>query len=173
MMISYMIDGRGFLIINRQVVSADIEDFEYTPKPEFRGEFTVFNQPDECSTISRFFDHLLKAKPSIVVTYNGDFFDWPFLEARAKLHGMDMHEIIGFEKNSEEVYQSTCCIHMDAFRWVKRDSYLPMGSQNLKATTRAKLRYDPVELDPELMVEMAINQPQTLANYSVSDAVAT
>lgn len=58
-------------------------------------------------------------------------------------------------------------------RWVKRDSYLPVGSQNLKATTRAKLRYDPVELDPEDMCRMACEDPQGLANYSVSDAVAT
>lgn len=28
MMISYMIDGQGYLIINRQIVSTDIEDFE-------------------------------------------------------------------------------------------------------------------------------------------------
>lgn len=48
-----------------------------------------------------------------------------------------------------------------------------MGSQNLKATTKAKLRYDPVELDPELMMEMARHKPQTLASYSVSDAVST
>lgn len=34
-------------------------------------------------------------------------------------------------------------------------------------------RYDPVELDPEEMCKMAIEQPQVLANYSVSDAVAT
>ena len=59
------------------------------------------------------------------------------------------------------------------YRWVKRDSYLPVGSQNLKATTRAKLRYDPVELDPEDMCRMACENPQGLANYSVSDAVAT
>ena len=44
--------------------------------------------------------------------------------------------------------------------WVKRDSYLPMGSQNLKATTKAKLRYDPVELDPEDMCRMACEDPQ-------------
>lgn len=36
-------------------------------------------------------------------------------------------------------------------RWVKRDSYLPQGSQNLKAVTKAKLGYNPDELDPELM----------------------
>jgi hypothetical protein len=36
-------------------------------------------------------------------------------------------------------------------RWVKRDSYLPQGSQGLKAVTTAKLGYNPIELDPELM----------------------
>ncbi|KAJ1350134.1 hypothetical protein KIN20_005855 [Parelaphostrongylus tenuis] len=62
---------------------------------------------------------------------------------------------------------------MDAFRWVKRDSYLPMGSQNLKAVAKAKLGYDPIEVDPEEMCRMARERPQSLANYSVSDAVAT
>jgi len=28
-------------------MSADVEDFEYTPRPEFEGVFTVFNEPDE------------------------------------------------------------------------------------------------------------------------------
>lgn len=36
-MISYMLDKQGYLIVNREVVSLDIEDFEYTPKPEFEG----------------------------------------------------------------------------------------------------------------------------------------
>lgn len=43
----------------------------------------------------------------------------------------------------------------------------------LKAVAKAKLRYDPVELDPEEMCKMAVEQPQVLSNYSVSDAVAT
>ena len=76
MMISYMIDGAGFLIINREIVSEDVENFEYTPKPEFRGEFVVFNESDEKATIQKFFDHLLRVQPSIMVTYNGDSFDW-------------------------------------------------------------------------------------------------
>ena len=36
-MISYMLDRQGYLIINREVVSEDIGNFEYTPKPEFEG----------------------------------------------------------------------------------------------------------------------------------------
>uniref|UniRef100_A0A7E4VKY8 DNA polymerase epsilon catalytic subunit n=1 Tax=Panagrellus redivivus TaxID=6233 RepID=A0A7E4VKY8_PANRE len=173
MMISYMIDGEGFLIINREIVSEDITDFEYTPKPEFKGEFRVFNEKDEKALIRKFFDHLLKVKPHIMVTYNGDFFDWPFVEARAKEHGINMEAEIGFVKDAQDEYKHINSVHMDAFRWVKRDSYLPVGSQNLKATTKAKLRFDPCEVDPEEMVDMAKHQPQTLASYSVSDAVST
>ncbi|KAH3704632.1 hypothetical protein DPMN_079691 [Dreissena polymorpha] len=47
MMISYMIDGQGYLVTNREIISQDIEDFEYTPRPEFPGPFTIFNEPDE------------------------------------------------------------------------------------------------------------------------------
>lgn len=35
------------MICNREIVSQDVEDFEYTPRPEFEGPFTVFNEPDE------------------------------------------------------------------------------------------------------------------------------
>ena len=51
MMISYMVDGQGFLITNREIVAGDVEDFEYTPKDEFEGKFQIFNEPDEKSLI--------------------------------------------------------------------------------------------------------------------------
>ncbi|XP_075685545.1 DNA polymerase epsilon catalytic subunit A [Rhinoderma darwinii] len=173
MMISYMIDGQGYLITNREIVSEDIEDFEFTPKPEYEGPFCIFNEPDEAHLIQRWFEHLQETKPSIIVTYNGDFFDWPFVETRATVHGMSMFQEIGFQKDSQGEYKSPPCIHMDCLRWVRRDSYLPVGSHNLKAAAKAKLGYDPVELDPEEMCRMATEEPQVLATYSVSDAVAT
>ena len=49
MMISYMVDGQGYLITNRDIVSEDIDDFEYTPKEGYEGPFIVFNEPDEVS----------------------------------------------------------------------------------------------------------------------------
>ncbi|KAJ6115701.1 DNA polymerase epsilon catalytic subunit A [Penicillium sp. IBT 18751x] len=173
MMISYMIDGQGFLITNREIVSEDINDFEYTPKPEYNGPFIIFNEPNERGVLERFFEHIKIAKPTVIATYNGDFFDWPFVEARASVNGIDMYSEIGFRKNSEDIYQADYCVHMDCFAWVNRDSYLPQGSRGLKAVTVAKLGYDPDELDPELMTPYASERPQTLAEYSVSDAVAT
>ncbi|XP_014243351.1 DNA polymerase epsilon catalytic subunit A [Cimex lectularius] len=173
MMISYMIDGQGYLITNREIISCDVEDFEYTPKPEFEGFFTIFNEPNEMALIQRFFEHIMEIRPHIFVTYNGDGFDWPFVEARAKFHGMTMKQEIGFYKGKDGIYLCRPATHMDCLCWVKRDSYLPVGSHNLKAVAKAKLRYDPVELDPEEMCKMAVEQPQVLSNYSVSDAVAT
>uniref|UniRef100_A0A6P7GFS4 DNA polymerase epsilon catalytic subunit n=1 Tax=Diabrotica virgifera virgifera TaxID=50390 RepID=A0A6P7GFS4_DIAVI len=172
-MISYMIDGQGYLITNREILSADIEDFEYTPKPEYEGKFTIFNESNEMCLVQKFFDHILEIRPHIFVTYNGDFFDWPFVEARAASYNLDMKQEIGFSRNKEGIYVCRPAMHMDCLCWVKRDSYLPVGSQNLKAVAKAKLRYDPVELDPEEMCPLAASQPQVLSNYSVSDAVAT
>jgi DNA polymerase epsilon subunit 1 len=173
MMISYMIDGRGYLITNREIISEDVDDFDFTPKPEFPGHFVIFNEPDEKATLRRFFDHIIEVQPQIITSYNGDSFDWPFVDARATHHGMSMFREIGFYKDSQDDYQCRVCIHMDCFKWVKRDSYLPIGSQGLKAVAKAKLNYNPIELDPEEMLTLAVEQPQVLSNYSVSDAVAT
>ena len=91
MMISYMIDGQGFLITNREIVSEDISDFDYTPKAEYEGPFLTFNEPNERGVIERFFAHIKEARPTVIATYNGDFFDWPFVEARASVNGIDMY----------------------------------------------------------------------------------
>lgn len=173
MMISYMIDGQGFLITNREIISEDIGDFDYTPKPEYPGPFMIFNEPDEKALIERFFLHIKEARPTVIATYNGDFFDWPFVETRASINGIDMYHEIGWKRDSEDQFKCNYSVHMDCFHWVNRDSYLPQGSRGLKAVTVAKLGYDPDELDPELMTPYAQERPQTLAEYSVSDAVAT
>lgn len=175
-MISYMVStptgGQGYLIVSRSVVSQDVDDFEYTPKPTLPGPFKIFNEDNEKMLLERFFTEFQKHRPQIVVTYNGDFFDWPFVETRAKHYGIDMFDEIGVEQTNEG-YRGRCCVHMDAFHWVQRDSYLPQGSQGLKAVTKYKLKYDPVEVDPEDMVKFAQEKPIHMATYSVSDAVAT
>lgn len=43
--------------------------------------------------LSLWFAHMQDVKPGIYVTYNGDFFDWPFLETRAAHHGYNMSEV--------------------------------------------------------------------------------
>ncbi len=50
-------------------------------------------------------------------------------------------------------------MHMDCFYWVQRDAFLPHGSHGLKAVTKKKLGFNPIEVDPEEMLNMARNDP--------------
>jgi DNA polymerase elongation subunit (family B) len=178
MMISWMVDGRGYLGINRKVVSADIDGFEYAPHKSYRGDFEVFNEPDEKALLLRFFVEVRLAAPRVFVTYNGDYFDWPFVETRARILGLDMGDEIGMSTNmdSSDMTPQTSgrtAVHMDVFHWVNRDSYLPQGSRGLKAVTRALLGFEPEEIPPEQMMDAARDAPHEMARYSVSDAVCT
>ena len=102
--------------------------------------------------MKHFISHILEVRPNIIVTYNGDAFDWlvryhsntmitnhinrPFLDSRCSFHGISLVDEVGFSPDTQDEYKCRPIIHMDAFRWVKRDSYLPVGSQNLKAAAK-------------------------------------
>lgn len=177
MMISWMLDGKGYLAINREVVSEDIEDFGYDPHSEFKGDFTVFNEPNEKTVLERFFGEVRISAPRVFATFNGDYFDWPFVETRAAMHGIDMGKEIGIRvqdglMNTKQAKGRTA-IHMDVLHWVNRDSYLPQGSRGLKAVTRALLGFEPEEIPPEEMMTAAKERPKEMARYSVSDSVCT
>ncbi len=45
-----------------------------------------------------------EAKPTIFATYNGDSFDWPFMERRCQVLGLDLTLEIGFAKDNQ-----VCC----------------------------------------------------------------
>lgn len=104
------------------------------------GKFIIYNELTEVALLQKFFDHIMDVRPHVFVTYNGDFFDWPFIEARAASYDLDMKREIGFYKSRDDIYISRSAMHMDCLCWVKRDSYLPVGSQGLKAVAKAKLR---------------------------------
>ena len=125
-MISYVLDGKGFLITNRNVVGDDVVNFEYSPKPEYDiGMFTIFNEKTEKELLDRFFNHIREVKPFIFVTFNGDFFDWPFIQDRCKNYDMSLEQEIGIVQNSMGEFIGRFNVHMDCYYWVQRDAYLP------------------------------------------------
>lgn len=100
MMISYIIDGSGFLITNRQIVAQDISNFEYAPREDYDvGTFHVYNEADEQALLKRFFTHIKETRPTVFTTFNGDNFDWPFIQARCDYHKIKMETEIGIFNN--------------------------------------------------------------------------
>jgi len=67
-------------------MSADVEDFEYTPRPEFEGNFTVFNEPDE---VWKLFWHFHCGYYSMSLNR---FFSWLWCRIllRIQLHHLDL-----------------------------------------------------------------------------------
>ncbi len=105
----------------------------------------MYNAADERSLLLRFFDHMREVQPAVYVTYNGDFFDFPFIEARCAKLGLDMHASMGFRckggqqqggggggPGASKECLARHAVHMDCMHWVDRDSYLPQGSRGLK-----------------------------------------
>ena len=50
----------------------------------------MFNEPNERELLKRFYEIIKKERPLVISTYNGDYFDWPFIETRGKILGIDM-----------------------------------------------------------------------------------
>lgn len=172
MMISILTESFGELITNRRIVAEDIREFEYEAKEDMKSVFKISNEKTEEALLVRFIEIIQTHQPHIITTYNGGFFDWPFVERRASRYSLSLEQTISFEA-THEYYESPFIMHLDCYKWVKRDSYLPMNNQGLKDAARIKLGYFPDEIDPEDMVRFAKEDPQRLASYSVSDAVAT
>ena len=73
----------------------------------------MWNEPDEGALLRRWFAHMREVQPAIYVTYNGDFFDWPFLETRAAARGLDMRAETGFRMSAPSAKTKECLS-----RWV-------------------------------------------------------
>ncbi|CAE7446321.1 pol2 [Symbiodinium microadriaticum] len=94
-MISYMVDREGFLIVNREVVSEDISDFEYSPMAKYPGPFRIFNVDNEEQLLRKFVSHVQELRPHVIVTYNGDFFDWPYVDSRCSNYALSLYKELG------------------------------------------------------------------------------
>jgi DNA polymerase epsilon subunit 1 len=53
----------------------------------------VYNEPDEAALLRKWFSHVRQTRPNIYVSFNGDSFDWPFIEARARFHNMSLMKV--------------------------------------------------------------------------------
>eukprot|EP01054_Gregarina_sp_Poly1_P008843 Gregarina_sp_Poly_1__8842@NODE_531_length_7661_cov_51_609033_g421_i0_p4_GENE_NODE_531_length_7661_cov_51_609033_g421_i0NODE_531_length_7661_cov_51_609033_g421_i0_p4_ORF_typecomplete_len240_score12_43DNA_pol_B_exo1/PF03104_19/2_9e47DNA_pol_B_exo2/PF10108_9/1_5e08RNase_H_2/PF13482_6/1_2e07_NODE_531_length_7661_cov_51_609033_g421_i062596978 len=136
--ISYMLNSQGFLLINREYFGRDIRDFEYQPCSSYSGAFRVYNFKNEKALLTFFIDHVRYVlRPNIIVTYNGDNFDFPYTAERALRHGLCLLKYWGFSDTSRRMrgfqpkpqFTSRFVPHIDCYKWVERDSYLPCGSR--------------------------------------------
>lgn len=85
----------------------------------------MYNEASEKDLLEKFFNIIKDYKPLIVTTFNGDYFDFPFIYDRAKMYEIPLESELGIYKEDEGQYIGRFLIHLDCFYWVQRDAYLP------------------------------------------------
>lgn len=66
------------------------------------GPFKVFNEKDEEAVLRKFVSHVQELRPHVVVTYNGDKFDWPYVETRCKKYSyLNLYTSLGIRSTAQ------------------------------------------------------------------------
>jgi hypothetical protein len=60
----------------------------------------VFNEKDEEACLRKFVSHIQELRPHVIVTYNGDKFDWPYVETRCRKYSyLNLYTSLGIRSS--------------------------------------------------------------------------
>ena len=130
---------------------------------------------DEKDMIEKFIKILETEKPHIIVTYNGDGYDFSVLRQRMeelKVKGLG----ISFEKHA---YMSSArvsgFVHIDLFNFVNNLIFQQLASEvyTLAEVSEELLGKTKQEFSYEEIINMSKNDPQKLKEYCLNDSVLT
>ncbi|MBI2598549.1 MAG: ribonuclease H-like domain-containing protein, partial [Candidatus Diapherotrites archaeon] len=137
----------------------------------------------EKKMILGFFEELRKENPDIIVTYNGDLFDFPYIKKRCSTLGIDLKKELGYEmkekrKGLEFAVKLKAVQHVDAYQLVRilnRFGSIKLIKFDLESVSEALFRKP-----KEKVTNIEINQTwesgkgvDRLIHYNKEDAEAT
>jgi len=85
-----MYETDAILITNRGICGQDVQEFYYRPKEEFECNISIFNESNEKNCLLRFLRLIQEYKPCIISSFNGDKFDWPYVDIRCQINGISL-----------------------------------------------------------------------------------
>jgi len=136
----------------------------------------------EKEMLEAFNELILKTKPDIIVTYNGDMFDWPFIRDRmnnykiTRPYGYDGSTIKIIKRRTSSSARIKGLAHVDLFIFVSKilspslkTSTLDLGSvsQELVGNTKKELNWD------EFYDDWEKGNLTKIIDYSLTDAQVT
>ncbi len=153
-------EGGGQEILVAGLAFSDGERVAITWKPVSHEKATVVESEREL--IQKLVDVIREKKPGIIFTFNGDSFDFPVLEDRAKLLDVDLSGLSldgkGFSRQRAG-FRSALCIrgrpHIDLYQFVFRIMRANIDADDLTlgSVARAFLGRDKLEMDFEEFFE--------------------
>ncbi|MBR9689553.1 MAG: DNA polymerase [Candidatus Altiarchaeota archaeon] len=135
---------------------------------------------DEAALIREFLNTVRIYKPEVIVGYNSDGFDWPYLKERAKMFKIpfeiDKKKIKFVKKGREMAPKIEGIVNVDLYIFIRNLLSQYMKSENLKLNTVVSelVGEEKIKIGGGKGIDDAWrNNPQLLYDYSLQDAKVT
>lgn len=171
-------------------------DWEYSETPKVssdvieRYSIQVIIVKSEKELIQLFYQYVDEYRPDVITDFFGGRFDIPFLAIRSEKHNISFERETGFEikfkiqrrnlsrKDLNKYYSSAHIdhvagagiIHLDAYLFNEKYSYLPKKDLGLKPSVKKKLKIIPIGREALFNIK---NDPVSAAAYAGCDGYIT
>ncbi len=138
--------------------------------------------PNEKEMLLAFDKIITETKPGIIVTYNGDNFDWPFLRDRMnkygikRYYGFDGSPMTIIKKRTGSAARIKGVAHIDLYVFILKilSNQLKTSSLDLGSVSRELLNSTKKEMDwDEFYLNWDNNDLKKIVEYSITDAKVT
>ncbi len=128
------------------------------------------------------FNKILLEKPSIIVTFNGDEFDWPFLRERMNLYkiqrnyGVDNSKIKIIKRKINSIAKIRGIAHIDLYKFFRNifSAYLKTSTFDLASISEELLDNPKEKMDwNKFYKEWSLGEIDDIVEYSLLDAKVT
>ena len=136
-MISVKTDTTNILLINQNIIKENLNELEYTYGNE-SNIFTIYNVSCEEDLLLKFIEIIQIYKPHILITYNGNLFDFSFIETRLLKYGLIMKNLIGITRIFD-YFSCPFILHFDCFTWISKYGNIPYKNFTLEIAAKHML----------------------------------
>lgn len=134
--------------------------------------------PNEVELLNKFNETIKSENPDIIIGYNSDKFDFPYLKERAELLGVDLNmgvdgSQIKFIKSPKRAAVIKGRIHIDLYRIVRR--HMQLNSHTLQNVYMELFRRDKIDIPLDQIYSCWCDDGEKLENlfrYSLEDTKA-
>ncbi len=136
----------------------------------------------EAEMLERFVEIFNNYMPDIIVGYNSDEFDFPYIKARAEKYGIRLNlgldnTSLRFKSGLESTAKINGIIHLDLLKFIKKNmaANLQLDSYNLDTVAKELLQEGKKDLDVnEIMIAWdKVQDLEKFAEYNINDVELT
>jgi len=149
---------------------------------KFKAQNYVEFVNSEAEMIERFKEIFKEYNPDIIIGYNSDEFDFPYIKARAEKYGIKLNlgldnSLLRFKSGLESSAKINGIVHLDLLKFIKKNmaANLQLDSYNLDTVARELLQEGKKEIDVDDIMPAwdSVKDLEKFSEYNIHDVELT